>query len=231
MGGEMRHISEALVGAREALTSWTNQDWQHSEPTPVETTYGVPPVRWARETFETFDLALNSTMADALKQVWSVVRGDAWCAMLIGLPGNGKTHLAIAAMHEFSGAKQFWKVPGLLAHLRRIQFDQDGERFIEGFQTDRIPGVYGQTTGGAVTLREPFYMRRLLVLDDLGVENQTEWAYEQLYRILDARCDNQLPTIITSNVGMGRIDARIMSRYANGLVVCEGKDMRRQDRR
>ncbi len=70
-------------------------------------------------------------------------------------------------------------------------------------------------------------MNRLVVLDDLGTEKMTEWASEQLYRVLDGRYDRGLPTIITSNVQSDSLDPRILSRYAEGLVVCNGKDVRR----
>jgi DNA replication protein DnaC len=67
-----------------------------------------------------------------------------------------------------------------------------------------------------------------VVFDDLGAENQTDWAAEQLYRVLDARYDAHLPTIITSNAAQSRLDGRLLSRYAEGLVVCRGEDVRRR---
>ena len=45
--------------------------------------------------------------------------------------------------------------------------------------------------------------------------------------MLDARYDMQLPTIITTNQPPDRIDERIRSRFAEGLVVFSGKDQRR----
>lgn len=39
----------------------------------------------------------------------------------------------------------------------------------------------------------------LLVLDDLGVENPTDWALEQIQTILDYRYANALHTVITTN--------------------------------
>ena len=66
----------------------------------------------------------------------------------------------------------------------------------------------------------------LLVLDDLGAHNQTAWAEEQLYRILNGRYNNEAPTLITANVDIGRIDERIRSRFRSGMVICEGSDLR-----
>ena len=39
----------------------------------------------------------------------------------------------------------------------------------------------------------------LLVIDDLGKERATEWSVPILYRIINDRYENMLPTIITTN--------------------------------
>jgi DNA replication protein DnaC len=39
----------------------------------------------------------------------------------------------------------------------------------------------------------------LLILDDLGIENKTYWAYEKLYNIIDERYRANKPLIITTN--------------------------------
>lgn len=149
-------------------------------------------------------------MADAKRQCVLVAGGDAWCALLVGRPGNGKTHLAIAALNvaikrELSG--YFWKVPDWLSWLKRSVFDEETMTLDAALESYRQPGG-------------------LLVLDDLGAENATDWASEQLYRVIDARYDAKAPTIVTSNQMPSRIDQRILSRLKSGLVVCQGEDMR-----
>lgn len=175
--------------------------------TPPARIRGVPFAR-AGDSFETFELARNPGMKPAVERCQAVAEGRAWSAFLAGQPGNGKTHLAIAAMHAFGMDRSyFWKVPDYLDWLRRKAFD-------EGFTLEYLTLAYRE---------RPF----LLVLDDLGAENQTDWAHEQLYRVLDSRYDLKLPTILTSNQPESRIDARLRSRYAEGLIVCRGKDVRR----
>jgi DNA replication protein DnaC len=171
---------------------------------------GVPAKRWRDSTFESFDLKLNPAMQAAYEQCEKVAAGREISALLVGPPGNGKTHLAIAAMHRAEAA-YFWKVPDYLDWLRYMRFDRDFDEFslTRSYRNDGF----------------------LLVLDDMGVEKETEWASEQLYKILDSRYDNELPTIITTNTSADKMHPRIQSRYRSGLVVCRGKDLRGKERR
>jgi DNA replication protein DnaC len=181
------------------------------------------------ETFASFDLEANPKMLAAYEQAERVAKRLFWCALFAGLPGNGKTHLAIAAGNAFPGAATFYKVPDLLAEMRRKQFEPGGiEPFIEELRTDTQPALYAEVAGPPVLMREEYEYNRLLILDDLGVENATDWANEQLYRVLDGRYDRRLPTILTTNQAQTRIDDRLRSRYNEGLVVCLGADYRRK---
>jgi hypothetical protein len=55
----------------------------------------------------------------------------------------------------------------------------------------------------------------------------TDWAASTLYTILNARYQDHLPTIITTN-NPGVIDERVLSRYGSGIVDCKGSDIRRR---
>jgi hypothetical protein len=62
----------------------------------------------------------------------------------------------------------------------------------------------------------------LLVIDDMGAEKVTDWSLSALYAILAERIDELRPTIITSNMGLKRIDQwepRIASRLASFATV------------
>lgn len=170
-------------------------------------------------------------MREAYHRCKKVGSGEAWCAFLAGpTKGTGKTHLAIAAGNAFDGGVTFFKVPDFLDDLRRKQFEPEGvEGLIRELQTDIRPAQTVEVAGRPKEIVTPeIQFRRLLILDDLGTENATDWAFEKLYRILDARYDRQLPTILTTNVDIERINDRIMSRFSEGLVVCKGVDIRRQ---
>ena len=188
-----------------------SETWQTGKPMPT-LVRGVPYLRWQTDTLEAFNLSRNPSMQAAYDQVVAVACEKACSALLAGPPGNGKTHLAIGALrhwylqHDNGG---FWKVPDFLDWLRgfyRVE-DYDGV-------SDMIRAYQSFST--------------LIVFDDLGTENPTDWACEQLYRVLDGRYDNQAPTIITTNQHLNRLDARILSRYRSGLVLCKGDDLRGQ---
>jgi DNA replication protein DnaC len=198
-------LSAHLEGAREA-SSPTMTLTTSNDTSEAKSTSGVPPRR-VNDSFGSF--RLGEGMREAFDQCQRVAKGDAWCALLMGGPGTGKTHLAVATMQSFGLARsRFWKVPDFLEWLKDMAYGKD-------YGLDPLLTPY--RTGDF-----------LLVLDDLGVEKSTDWAAEQLYRVLDSRYDNELPTVITTNQGRDRIDPRILSRYAEGLVACRGKDERRK---
>lgn len=123
--------------------------------------------------------------------------------VIIGPNGNGKTHLAAAianSLRQRGVVVLFLNVPDLLDDLRNA-FDPRREKddtvlsYEERFETIK---------------RAP-----TLILDDFGAESATLWANEKLYQILNYRTDMGLPTVITSNVKLKDMEARLQSRLGN----------------
>ena len=52
----------------------------------------------------------------------------------------------------------------------------------------------------------------VLILDDLGTQNGTPWAQEKLFQILNHRYNAQLPTVVTTNLSIDRLDERLRMR-------------------
>lgn len=163
---------------------------------------GVPLSRLT-DTFGNFQP--NVEMAQAYEAAKRVADGETWSLVMVGEPGTGKTHLAIAALLAF-GRGQFWKVADLLDEIRQR--------------------AYGEGEGAAAVLAEYRHLTGVLVLDDMGTQKVTDWVGETLYRILDSRYEMRLPTVITSNRPFSDLDPRLQSRYRSGLVVCQGRDWR-----
>ena len=126
---------------------------------------------------------------------------DGWL-LLEGSYGCGKTHLAAAIGNERlvkGDMVLFITVPDLLDHLRSTYGPTSEMGYDEMF--DRIRGA------------------QLLILDDLGSENPSQWAGEKLFQLLNHRYSRRLPTVITTNVDLDRIDGRIRSRMLDeGLM-------------
>jgi DNA replication protein DnaC len=122
--------------------------------------------------------------------------------LLKGSYGTGKTHLAAAIANwrlEHAEPVMFIVVPDLLDHLR---------------------ATYSPTSD--VTYDDYFDQVRtapLLILDDLGSENQSAWAVEKLYQLFSHRHALQLPTVITTNRDPETLEARIRSRMLDHELV------------
>ena len=58
----------------------------------------------------------------------------------------------------------------------------------------------------------------ILVLDDLGSEKPSDWVREQLFVLINARYEAELPTIITSNYGTADLVDRLGQRIVSRLI-------------
>ena len=121
--------------------------------------------------------------------------------LLQGGYGAGKTHLAAAIANfavEMGVPTLFLTVPDLLDMLR-FSYDSSDTTFEERFNEIRNAS--------------------LLVLDDFGTQNATGWAQEKLFQILNYRYINKLPLVVTTNLLLDEIEARIRSRLADPELV------------
>ena len=76
-----------------------------------------------------------------------------------------------------------------------------------------------------------------LVIDDFGVQRDTEWEVEMLYNLIDARYADQRLTIITTNRNIEEVrdlaDGRIYSRFLEmcHIIHVQAPDYREQFKR
>jgi DNA replication protein DnaC len=153
-------------------------------------------------TFEKFKN--TGGLQEAYSAAREVASGDLkWLTMISGT-NRGKTHLAIAVCHAWldSGkVARYAYVPLLLDELRRGY--QSGNDYDSRF--------------------EMFLNVPLLVLDDLGTENSTEWVQEKLDTIVDYRLMHDLSLVVTTNLSLPNLPARISSRLLrHGKVITIG---------
>ena len=124
--------------------------------------------------------------------------------LLMGDPGTGKTHLAVAALRAIL-AKGF---EGMFVDYQNL--------------LDRIRS--GFDPGSQTTDKEAYRVameKEVLMLDDLGAHRVTDWVEDTVTSIITARCNNRKPLIATTNLidpeagydtyegaGSGKVDHR-----------------------
>ena len=121
--------------------------------------------------------------------------------LIHGPSGAGKTHVAAAIANrciERGQAALFVVVPDLLDHLR-ASYRPDSEL-------------------GYDVLLEQVRTAPILILDDLGTQNATAWAQEKLFQIFNHRYNAQLPTVVTTNLSLDRIEERQRMRLTDPAI-------------
>ena len=142
-----------------------------------------------------------------------------------GVKGTGKTLLACCTateLYRWHGVSaSYWTVPNLLQALRDTYSQEKREDGSSAF----------------TALLNFLKKSELVVLDDLGVENPTAWAMEQLFTIFDTRYSHRRSTIVTSNEShstliaqLGRITSRLSDTALSEVIRFEGPDRRLDDR-
>jgi hypothetical protein len=95
--------------------------------------------------------------------------------ILVGGTGTGKTYAAYALGRE------------AVAH----------QRWVEAWNV--VDLMHALRPGGDETTFDHVSACDLLILDDLAQVKTSDWAVEQMYRIVDARVNAALPTVVTTN--------------------------------
>jgi DNA replication protein DnaC len=124
---------------------------------------------------------------------------------LLGTVGIGKTHIALSMGWSWVGCGKgvlYYHVEDLLDALRSgysswQRGDPEGYSMILHF---------AQNVG-------------LLILDDLGAQDEKVWATTKLDQIIDSRYIHQKPLIVTTNMALDKLPERIADRLSEGMLV------------
>lgn len=159
--------------------------WEDGRTTRLVADARVPP-RYARCDLDNFVLYQNERLISAVAHARrfaaefpAVPKG----LCLIGPPGIGKTHIAVAVLRKVvmtHGAHGlFYDVRDLLRIIR---------------------STYNPVVRTAeMDILRPVMDADLLVLDDLGAEKPSEWVEETVNLIVNTRYNERRPTIFTTN--------------------------------
>lgn len=151
--------------------------------------------RFQQRTFENFECSTPEqqkcfNLAKRYADTFADRLQDGKGLLMIGSIGAGKTHLAAAIANQLlaAGIPVIFKTSIDLLSDIRSTYDTDT-------QESKVVDTYGTV--------------ELLILDDLGKEKVTAWAASMIFSIINARYENMLPTIITTNHGCKELAAAL----------------------
>jgi len=164
-------------------------------------------------TFETFNVAnVHPTVRVAFHAAREFAASPQGWLVLHGNVGTGKTHLASAIANANPDAMALGLIVPVLLDLLRS----------------------GYETGDYADLLDLCRTVELLILDDLGTERYTQWGYETLFKIINHRYNQAMPTVFCFNGQIDDLDPRIASRLYDGDLARDlpmwGSDYRRRKR-
>jgi DNA replication protein DnaC len=122
---------------------------------------------------------------------------------LMGDVGTGKTTLAMIVSKAALDAGRSVAIYSLPRLLNLVRGAIESEAGMVGF-LERLAAV------------------DLLHIDDLGVENTTEWVLEQLYSIINTRYEDERAMIVTTNLRYEQLIAQLGERTVSRLVAICG---------
>ena len=149
--------------------------------------YSLMGKRFKKCIFENFEMDAGNKGAYKLGKNycknWQEIKKENTGLLLYGPPGTGKTFLAFCIANE------------LLDNLIPVIAISSINLLSRIKETYNTWGNEGETE-----IINSLKNAGLLVLDDLGSENNTAWAKEKIYEIIDSRYRDGKPCIITTNL-------------------------------
>ena len=134
-----------------------------------------------KHTFEN-DLGYNPKqmeMAKRFVQHWDEFKKDSMGLLLWGPVGTGKSFIAGCIANGLLDQG----VPVMMTNFARL--------------LNRLTDMYASDRNDYI---DSFNSFPLLIIDDLGVERNSEFARKQVFSVIDSRYRSQLPMIVTTNL-------------------------------
>ena len=165
---------------------------------------GLPDPGLRKHTFEN-DLGYNPKQMEMAKryvQRWEEFRSSSTGLLLWGDVGTGKSFIAGCIANALLDKG----VPVLMTNFARL--------------LNKLTDMYAGDRNAYI---DSFKRYPLMIIDDLGIERNSEFAREQVFSVIDSRYRSQLPMIVTTNLSVddmmdptdlarGRIYGRVLER-------------------
>ena len=142
---------------------------------------GLPDSSLRKHTFEN-DLGYNPKqmrMAKRYVQHWEELRKNSTGLLLWGDVGTGKSFIAGC----IANALLDQGVPVIMTNFARL--------------LNKLTDMYAGDRNAYI---DSFKRYPLMIIDDLGVERNSEFAREQVFSVIDSRYRSELPMIVTTNL-------------------------------
>lgn len=171
----------------------------------------IPP-RFTAKTFDDYQadtkeqqraLRMCKDYADNFEQY----RKTGTSILLLGDVGTGKTHLAASianqVVRETKYSSVYTTASGIVRHVKST-FDKESE-MTEG----QVYAVYSTMD--------------LLVIDEVGVQNATEFELTVMFEVINSRYEEMMPTMVISNRGIADLPKYLGDRVVDRLREGGGK--------
>ena len=115
---------------------------------------------------------------------WAMMKENCIGLLLWGNVGTGKTFIAACIANALieNGVSVLMTNFSKILNSLSAMFDVDRNKFIEGFNR-----------------------YSLLIIDDLGIERNSEFALEQVFNVIDSRYRSKKPLIVTTNLTLDEL--------------------------
>ena len=147
---------------------------------------GLPDPELRKHSFEN-DLGYNPKQIEMAKkyvQHWEEFRNTSTGLILWGNVGTGKSFIAGCIANALLDKG----VPVIMTNFARL--------------LNKLTDMYAGDRNAYI---DSFKRYPLMIIDDLGIERNSEYAREQVFSIIDSRYRSQLPMIVTTNLSLKKL--------------------------